>query len=631
MLPEHAEILSKETLPEDVQKLGQNLKEKLNFSFQAMSQYFDAWDRYSYAYRSQKLQTEKTRKEDADARKNAEPEKMVVPSVYAQVDTFVAFAYNLLRQKDNFFTMAASGVEDFAAAQLAEKILERDLQESQFYGKTLITFLQNVAVYNIGICKHSWVSKRRLVEKIVQQPDGLGGMIESVENVEEIVWEGNKIINISPYRFRPDPRLPISRYQEGEFCGDEMEYSFYQLQQFEKDGMLAGLKYVKKISGAEFDRRRFTSSFNSNQASAFGLSQENQPQLVSEIQVNLIPKEILFGGKPLGEETYPVKFIFWIVNDDRIVRISRADYPHELFTYHVGLYHYDEEQFLSFGIAELICEMQDIMSWLINSHITSVRNVISDRLLVDPKGVEMDDIIQRKYIIRTKPGFMGMGADRFIRQLPVQDVTQAHINDVAVLQGFTQNATGITENLMGLFASGRRSATEARNVSSNAAARLKKVVIGIWENAFGPMGRCMLDNHRVALSEEQLIKIIGEVNAQLQQDGIAQLLVPNADALYGNYDFMPFDGTLPQEGYNQALVFQQFLEIASKVNPQLLQVVDLPKLVFHWFKLMGVKNVEYFVRREALGLLTGPASQPGMAGSYGAVPDAIGAQQQPYP
>ena len=60
-------------------------------------------------------------------------------------------------------------------------------------------------------------------------------------------FEGNRITNISPYRFFPDVRLPLTRFQEGEFCASEDLYSVSQLKQWEQEGLVAGIDHIKPL------------------------------------------------------------------------------------------------------------------------------------------------------------------------------------------------------------------------------------------------------------------------------------------------------------------------------------------------------------------------------------------------
>ena len=56
-----------------------------------MNAYYDQWDSFDDIYRGKRFPD----KTDLEMRKKEEPEKMVVPLAYAQVQTFVAFCVML--------------------------------------------------------------------------------------------------------------------------------------------------------------------------------------------------------------------------------------------------------------------------------------------------------------------------------------------------------------------------------------------------------------------------------------------------------------------------------------------------------------------------------------------------------
>src|SRR5690606_23333995 len=127
----------------------------------------------------------------------------------------------------------------------------------------------------------------------------------------------------------------------------------------------------------------------------------------------------------------------------------------------------------------------------------------------------MQDLYDKKTVIRTKPGASQSGMQKWMEQLQVMDVTQNHVKDVDYLNGASKEATGINENLLGQFMSGRRSATEAKNVASNSAARLILTIVGIWDIGLVPQARRLLSNLRQGLDVEQLVRIYGETRTQV--------------------------------------------------------------------------------------------------------------------
>jgi hypothetical protein len=279
--------------------------------------------------------------------------------------------------------------------------------------------------------------------------------------------------------------------------------------------------------------------------------------------------------------------LVWIANDGRIIRIEDSGYEHNEFLYDASQFFNDQSRVINFGIAELLAPMQDILDWLMNSRVTNVRKVIQNQLIVDPRFVDLQDLKDRNPIIRLKSTPDGMSMDQVVKQLAVSDATTGHLN--------AKEATGIQENLLGQFSSGRRSAREASNVNANGAARVQLPIKGIWESLIQPVGRKMLCNSQQGLDMEQLVSIVG-LQRVVSDPQTAQSFLPvDKSMLVGSYDFLIFDATLPSQRMATAAALAQAGDILMK-NPASVLALNIdPKLVFfEWLELMGVKNADRF-------------------------------------
>lgn len=674
MMPkELIDVLNVEQPQEFHNKLLTKCKDLVRLSRDRMQTYYNKWDKYDMVFRGEKYRD----MQDVKAAERKEPEKMVVPMTYAQVMTFVAFMQQLYTQRPTFFELEGTGAESAQAAKVAEAVLEYNLDHNNFKGEKLQQFLLNIARFGVGILKHSWVEETIKVEEEVPQqlsPEAaqLGIIPPTTKQlVDKVVYQGNKIVNVSPYRFFPDPRIPLTRFQEGEFCASEDEYSEHQLKVMESKQMVAGLKYVPKFTvDMLYDGARRVSFGDAIQNTAPG-SELRQPffYVITEVQIDLIPSEWEVNGKKLGLSDQPEKYIVWYANDSRIIRVEPMGYLHSKFTYDLSQFSNDNIRYINFGISEVLEQMQDVQTWFINSHITSVRKVISNYLIVDPKGIEIKDLQDRNPVIRLKPTAQGSGVDRWIKQLNVQDVTQNHVADAQVMEKFAQQATGITENLLGQFASGRRSAQEARNVNSNAAARLVLTGVSIWETAIKPLGINCLSNCRDGMTVEQLVKVMGQSNFQNLQQGVGHFLgadqqppmvnnpigglpplapkplagfmMVNKDMLVGNYDFLPFDGTLPSARGAIAQALQEVFQLTLE-KPELAFVlqIDPTVLFYEILELRGIRNPDRFrltpdaaqrliglasaARNAATNVTNGVGGQPAQGGGNQQMPPRQG-------
>lgn len=590
--------LKQEVVTDFHQALLTHVKGLVDMSRQYMVQYYDIWDHNDDVYRGIK----RPDKSDTDARNRGEPEKMVVPLTYAQIQTFIAFCESLYTQRERIFELVGTGEEDHKAAKVGEALLDRDLTWNVFPVK-LYQFLLDVGRFGIGIFKTGWVAEKYMKEVTTTTPPltfmGVSlGSPRSVTELQEIVrYLGNKIVNISPYSFFPDVRLPLYRYQEGEFFASEDMYSLTQLKQFEKNGDIAGTEWIKqqKVDVFALRRRLVRQTERAPMGpgrTSTGSVQTTGAAILTEVQVSLVPNMFKINDVPMGPEDYPVKWNVWYVNDTRIVKAEPLGYAHDQYTYCIGEYSPDMLNLINEGLADSMDRLQDVVSWLINSHITNVRKVIGDKLIVDPSGVEMKDLVERRPVIRLKPDVARQGVDKFIQQLQVVDVTSTHMRDAQELQALVQLTTGINDNALGQYHVGRRSATEARNVNSATAARLKITALLLFRQALEPMARQMLSNHKDGLDVATFVRVMGELS---DPGAFMQFKRVTKEDLIGDYDFEVFDGTLPSERSVQAQALQELLT-ALLANPAVVMILgyDPRKLVAEVLTLRGIRNPQRF-------------------------------------
>jgi hypothetical protein len=613
-----------------------------------MWKYYDKWDYYDMVYRGERKLDDIDRK----AMKKGEPEKITLPLTFGQIQTFVAFGHGLYNQNDRFAELVPSGLEDVVPAKLAEAVLDRDLEYNKFKSSKLIAFLTDVARFGIGVTKESWVHEQTPVIEQVLDEKKMGNVRPDLAQPAELPTKtqvsyatkylGNKIVNVSPYRWFPDIRLPLSRWAEGEFCGDEIEMARGPLEKLEAQGLLAGLEYVPFLPDVAFENRRMT--FFQRGAVWPALLQEKRYYLLTEMQIRLRPSQTFVAdGVALDPDVDDeMMYIIWMLNDSRIVRISEAGYDHEEFGYNCAQLLEDQNRLVNFSLADVLSACQDTATWFINARVTSVRRNVFDRALVDPRGIEMEDVIQRRPYIRRK-GLSGLDADKLYQPIPTTDVTQGHINDVQQLSQMGKEATGITDNLMGQVSSGRRSAREMGNVASAGSNRLIMIFSSIWESALGPQCRKMLSNIRQGLDEDQLIRIYGQYNVQKAGLGaVQQVCKVNKSMLIGNYDFAIFDGTSPSQRAIVAAALQDLLMTLLKLPPEGAAALgyDPTLLLDEILELRGVHNADRFkLTPGRLQQLIGVAqavtnargAQPAQGGGGGPTPSGNPPSPQPGP
>src|SRR5881396_1174350 len=325
-------------------------KNLVKMSRNKMHQYYAKWDRNDEIFRSIRPRDP----EDQKARERSEPEKMVVPIAFSQAQTFVAFCYSLYTQRDRIFELEGFTAEDDRPAKVGEALLAHNLRYNKFEA-LLDLFLRDIARFGLGIFKIVWTTDMQTIREKQTVPGssflGVRLMASKTKEVEKEVvkYQGNKLIHISPYRFFPDTRLPLIRYQEGEFCASEDYYSMAQLRQWEHEGVITGVKFIKPLSRDTDDPRIYRYDDGQESQGPFtpgagtkGDGQVKKTVLVTEIQRELIPSEYEIDGKPIGDEDYPMKYVIWLANNNRVLKCEPLGYLHNQFTYVCAPFIYDD-------------------------------------------------------------------------------------------------------------------------------------------------------------------------------------------------------------------------------------------------------------------------------------------------
>ncbi|NJO48307.1 MAG: hypothetical protein HC840_01165 [Leptolyngbyaceae cyanobacterium RM2_2_4] len=288
-----------------------------------------------------------------------------------------------------------------------------------------------------------------------------------------------------------------------------------------------------------------------------------------------------------------VKMVAVVANEQKVIKFEPCGYLHGQYSYDVIEYSPDHNNFVNPGISDTVHNLQEIMTWFLNSHIQNVRKSIKNRFIGDPSKIHVEDLTNGNEFVRTKD-MMGKTIKDVVYSMETNDVTRGHVADIQVLNSLIQVVTGINENALGQYATGRRSATEARSVTSAAGARLKMHGMIAWVMGIEPLGQKLIANTNQLRSREFYEMIIGE---DIEKYPYEKTIVAPPHLIAGGFNFMPYEGTLPNDKERHA---GHFVELFKSVmsNPQAmvaLTKLDLNKVLNHIFSLYGVKNFSDFI------------------------------------
>lgn len=588
---EFRKALEKTDSPEH-SALLKHVKSLIDISRGDMAKNYTTWDGHDMVFRSKK----KADREDQIAKTEGKPTKMIVPLTYSQIVTFVAFSVMSITQNARFFELEPTGTEDNPLTEPIELILERDLRRNQ-WNAFLIQFFLDIGRFGIGAAEVCYREDYRWMR--INKVETVAGAFEVPQEKETSTFEqipvfiGNRIYPVSPYRFLPDTRIPLTRYQEGEFCGSEDVFSLSSL---EGQPNIFNTDKIPKYTETGYAGRRQISRVdlgpigteprkNPNLGSTEGDSSHDSknmvtsgPVVITKMVLDMRPKKVLRDkdDKPmLGDEEHPIRYLCWIANDKTIVRFEEAYYLHGMFPYMFAQYMPDQHMVCSEGLADVCEQITNLVTWKLNAHIIAQRNSLDGKLVVDPSGIDTKTLDSRSPYIYMKKAAAGLDVNRYVKEITTTDSTMNVMKDVSDLDGLLEKISGFSAQMQGQYSQGRRSATQDRVVAQGAGARGKTTIGGIWDTAFEPLGKQLIANNRQEMDAETFQRVLGKrdfgTNTETQQpftiEEIFTLFKADPVSIAMSEDFFVFDGTLPSE---KAFLAQSLQEILMQImsNPE---------------------------------------------------------------
>lgn len=488
------------------------------------------------------------------------------------------------------------------ASQQAEQCLEALLDYQVTVGgalPALYIWLLDPLKYGYGVLGHYWDEEIITRSEYVEEPTTFLGVEvpgtakKRLKTSETKGYVGAKHYNVRPQDFLFDPRLPLMRFQEGEFVIRYDQIGWNRVVEKKASGAFFNVEEIAKSTQTLNAQRDLGSprtllpetTFLDQQL--FG-SNGKAPSRVNlhEFYFELIPSE--YG---LSEGKKPEKWVFSVANESVIVSAQPLGYLHNKFPFDVLEYEIGGYEIFNRSLLEVSKPLNDVMSWLFNSHFYNVRKTLNDQFIVDPSMVVMSDLEDPNpgRLVRLKPAAYGKPVATVMQQFQTQDVTRGNLSDSDMVMQLSQRVSGVTDNIMGMVnSSGRKTATEVRSSSSFASNRLKTTVEWMSASAWAPWTQKLIQTTQQMYDSERKYRIVGD----LALDGEAYLNVKPED-IQGFFDFVAVDGSLPIDRFAQANLWQQMLQ-GMAAMPQIAQGYDMVKIFGFVAGLAGLKNISQF-------------------------------------
>jgi hypothetical protein len=533
------------------------------------------------------------------ARKNGKPQltTIEIPYSYAMLLSTHTYISSVFLSRTPVFQFMARHGEPENAVMGLEAIIDYQTQ----VGGALVPYyiwIHDQLKYGLGVVSTYWSEEFSTVTEITEEETKFLGIPigekKKVRRTKRIPgYSGNKVFNVRPQDWYPDPRVTLANFQKGEFCGRYVEVGWNTLLRGKESGQyynLDALAAVAKRQASDRDRG----------GSAMTIPDLTQEQIgemsmaaadkgffgVMEMEVDLVPRD--WG---LGSGTLPEKWIFSLGNGEVIIESRPLTNAHGQFNFDILEYEIEGYNLSKRGMIELLNPLNDTMEWLLNTHLFNVRKSLNDQFVVDPSRIVMRDITDPNAgkLIRLKPEAYGTDTRLAVSQLVTNDVTRTHVNDSAVIGDLMQRATGAVDNIMGMVNNGgRKTATEVRTSSSFGVNRLKTLTEYSSAMGFAPHAQRLVSNTQQYLTVERAYRIAGDLAPDLEK-----FVSVSPESLQGFFDFVPVDGAMPVDRFAQANLWKELL-VNMRNIPQLAQAYDLAG-IFSWIaKLSGMRNINQF-------------------------------------
>lgn len=584
------------------QKVFAKLNAMYKFSEDEMKKHYSRWN-----FNEQKIQAYTNVNDykvlmenlQADNAMPPEPVQVIVPYSYATIHAAATFLAQVLLGRKPVFPLLATRGTETERARYMEIAIQTQIDYNLGYEK-LWQIIWDSLVYDCAPLQIGWEERNG---------KGIRYVAGVREQVTELVYAGNALKAIDPYRFFPDPRVPMSEcHTKGDFMFTNDSMSETSIKMMEKQG---ALKWTKEAMASSKTTDRQTQD-ESRRRVKIGLRGEDllTPSnvigfhKVKEGTVRLIPKD--WG---LSDTTDSEIYKFTIIGQ-QIVQAEPLNMIHDKHNIAVAEPTSFGHDFMSVAMADMIGPFQDILSWLVSSRMENVRTAINNQFIVDPGRVEINDIrtsvIGR--VIRLKQSAMGLPIQQAIQQLQVSDVTGGHLADIQTMRILADTITGVNDNMRGIqTAGGRRSATEARMSMEAGASRLSQLAIRLSSQCFHPTVQQMISNTQQFMPPEMWVEMTGD-------DGSSTQITP--EMLVGNFNYQVSDGTLPFDKTAMIEVWKEILFGVAR-DPELRQGYDLGKIFNYVAELGGAKNIDSFKKAPMppqihAGAAPNPGADPNM-------------------
>jgi len=542
------------------------------------------------------------------------PLLMVVPISRAVLDTIVTqWCQSLLQEP--MIPLQGVGPEDTYGAILMEMLLQIQAVQNKF-ALQLHTQIRDAISLGVGISAVQWEVKTRQreipVNPMQAMLNAILGRAPAPSYTNEVYFEGNRLSNVDPFTFLPEPNCAIENLDRAEYVAWRSRENLMNLLSAEQNGVegLFNVQAVKELKPATSTLFRAQdtgrNSRDADETWSSGLGRSNPVDVITMF-IKLIPADW-----KLGANRYPERWMFEIAGDRILINARRCMDRHGMFPVTAIAPDFDGYTTTPISTLESIYGLQITEDFLINSHIYNIEKTNSSMLIADPGMVNVKSLESPEpgKVILTAEEYWGRGVGDAVHQLQFFDVTRSNVSDAGFVNDIIQRVTGAANNLQGMIEPGgeRRTATE---VGGARAASLSRVHSGIsmgQVQCIYDLGRICGGNLQQHMTKQQYLRTAGRWEDTLRSEyGVTDpYVLVDPRMIDVAFDVIPRSASIP--GGTNVQGFLQWLQFVGS-NPTTAQRIDMLRASLHVARELGVGNVEDFIVKHPVMPIPIPTEQ----------------------
>lgn len=563
------------------------------------------------------------------------PRRFTLPITTTHVHTMTTFLAASLFGTNSPHTVDAGTPESEAPARAMNLLLAWNAsQQAAGIYQLGWMWIENCLTYNRGVMYDSytpiihteWVETTVLDEAGQPVLDEAGNPTTKLEKQATHVASYCKIDLVSPYDFFMDPLVPIHRLQEGRFCAHRFIKSWMEMKNrsllpkddpmfvspaaierikskssraagftYPAGGSITGAQGVENTSRTAYERSKITTPADARADSKdFGVLDG------LEMWVRLVPKEY-----DIDERTDPVLFQILEANDREVLAVNEAPNTHDQYPYSVGSPRPSPfYQFVPSWVM-LLKATQDYVDYLKNRHQEAISRTIGNVFIAKSQFIDIADFEdpdkEGKFITVT-PEAGSTPLNDIIRQVPVVDMTANFPKEMQQFISFAEATSGANQGLQGQPAAGTPSATEFASTQQNAGGRLGAIARLLSAQGLVPQTKRFVSNFQQWYDGSMVKKIEGEALLDMTE-GAPTAITIDSDAIQGQFEFRPHDGTLPGADSKKVAALSRAIQVMP-LFPQIFQPgnsgLNPRKIFIDLFRATGMNPENYRYSQEEI-------------------------------